>query len=106
MKGKILILASLFCWHLSLLPAPAQSEIEPLTPADGSAEDLRGLDSDNSNIPSAGVGGADYPDEIEYSPTQTENRGLLQPTSDEQRWRQQNRGDVPNQGGTIPISNF
>ncbi|ELR99723.1 hypothetical protein [Gloeocapsa sp. PCC 73106] len=104
LKTTLPLLIGIFSVGMSLLPASAQSD-SVATPAEGSADDLRGLNS-RTGVESWGVGGANYPDSGEYAPNQPDNPSLLKPTSEEEQWQQQNRGDVPNQGAKFPVSNF
>lgn len=91
-------------------PIPV-TEVEQLTTVEGSAADLANLDGINNQTDSWSVGGENYPsnDTPTYQMTTESNDSLIifeqnQPKPYE--WEKQNHGDVPSQGGTVPLSRF
>lgn len=91
-------------------PIPV-TNVEPLNPVEGSAADLANLDNRSNETESWGIGGENYPSsEPPTYQMRTESKdGLIifeqnQPKPYE--WEKQNHGDVPSQGGSIPLSRF
>ncbi|TVQ45398.1 MAG: hypothetical protein EA365_08155 [Gloeocapsa sp. DLM2.Bin57] len=115
------ILASVLLLNLGLnsVPVLAQTETQPipvteveeLKPVEGSAADLANLDGINNQTDSWSVGGDNYPNnEAPTYQMRTESKDSLiifeQNQPNPYEWEKQNHGDVPSQGGTVPLSRF
>lgn len=86
------------------------SEVQPLTPVEGTAADLSNLETQNNQTGSWGMGGENYPNSNQSSyqiKTESGNSLIIfEQNQEDQELHKLNHGDVPSQGATVPVSRF
>jgi hypothetical protein len=91
-------------------PIPV-NEVQPPTPANGSAADLEDLETKSTLTGSWNIGGGEYPDSSttpyrQGKPEANDIPVIFQQSESGQQWQNDNRGDTRNQGAKVPVSQF